>query len=953
MLSRRNCLARCLSCLAALCAATLLFAPHARAQLSQNSGINSNDTWITFDLLVSTSGSVTMPDSFYDPSTATSKSTLNVAPLARTFHIEAGYDANGGLVMNLRPTDTPIDPDSVDSTPVGLIRIAGGQLTMFAQDGTPISPTLPAGVTSNINWPLSLLGSNPGPSVIQHLVVPNIQTYAARANAQLSEYSGYDVVTRSMPSGNAENWTYVASGSNWVAQKLVHTVPVSGGSVTSTFQFANITWYDNSTNDAVRASKGYTGQEPPAATSTVPSGLTAATQTSSGTVVNQLGGSQNVVFMHGLGSNGGTWNRMTNWLNQDFLLGTEIVPTFDWTQSLSTQGNELVSQINSTGGNGYIAIGHSQGGLVSRFAAQYYQSHNILPAPIKGVVTLDAPNQGAPVVITGPAALEGGLLSLSQSLWDWAGCVTPYDNPVCFLADLTAAGGIPFAGWFYSNGDIDDLVPGSAFLSNLNGFQENFIKAGIVSNTPMRFNEMRILGNFVFGPGKGCYPETACGERTIAGIADYTDDAVLASYVFALIEEIYDPDNYDFWASVADYMLGIHEYMATIDGFYNDVISGGLSSDALVPSYSQNYPSSSAIQYPIKGADSHTGATTSSYVHSTLDQILKGPQFTVPTTADCAFTPSPTAFLIGSSGGDSIFGVSTLAGCHWSAASNTPWISVTGTSSGISSGNISFAVAANPVTMPRTGTITVGNGTASTNFVVQQAALCTYSLSEGPIVTVPSSGGNYTLSVTTQSDCPWSAVSNSPWLTVTAGASGTGPGSFTFAVAPDSSGASLSGTITVMNQTLTVIVGSPVGTPGAGTVTIMGAEQYEEYYVPQQCWQLPPPYGYYCIGGYYAQITETGSVSITVGSDTFTVQYGSSLVTGPEIATALANTINQQTGSPVTATASGSAVTVTSTIAGAATNYPLAISYTYSTQYFSSPAFTAAASGPTLTGGTD
>jgi len=132
MLSRRNCLARCLSCLAALCAATLLFAPHARAQLSQNSGINSNDTWITFDLLVSTSGSVTMPDSFYDPSTATSKSTLNVAPLARTFHIEAGYDANGGLVMNLRPTDTPIDPDSVDSTPVGLIRIAGGQLTMFS-----------------------------------------------------------------------------------------------------------------------------------------------------------------------------------------------------------------------------------------------------------------------------------------------------------------------------------------------------------------------------------------------------------------------------------------------------------------------------------------------------------------------------------------------------------------------------------------------------------------------------------------------------------------------------------------------------------------------------------------------------------------------------------------------------------------------------------------------------
>jgi len=134
-----------------------------------------------------------------------------------------------------------------------------------------------------------------------------------------------------MPSGGSESWTYAASGSNWIAQKLVHTVSVSGGSVTSTFQFANVGWYDNAANDAARASKGYTGQEPPLAVSTVPSGLTPAAPASSSTVVNQLGGSQNVVFMHGLGSNGATWNRMTNWLNLDFLFGTEVVPTFDWT----------------------------------------------------------------------------------------------------------------------------------------------------------------------------------------------------------------------------------------------------------------------------------------------------------------------------------------------------------------------------------------------------------------------------------------------------------------------------------------------------------------------------------------------------------------------------------------------------------------------------------------------
>ena len=41
------------------------------------------------------------------------------------------------------------------------------------------------------------------------------------------------------------------------------------------------------------------------------------------------------------------------------------------------------------------------------------------------------------------------------------------------------------------------------------------------------------------------------------------------------------------------------------------------------------------------------------------------------------------------------------------------------------------------------------------------------------------------------------------------------------------------------------------------------------------------------------------------------------------------------------------------TISGAATNYPLSVSYTYNSTYYSSPAMTASTSGPTLTGGTD
>lgn len=221
--------------------------------------------------------------------------------------------------------------------------------------------------------------------------------------------------------------------------------------------------------------------------------------------------------------------------------------------------------------------------------------------------------------------------------------------------------------------------------------------------------------------------------------------------------------------------------------------------------------------------------------------------------------------------------------------------------------------------------------------------MCTYYLSPGPTLAIQPSGGTYAVSVTTQSNCVWSAVSNSSWLTVSAGASGTGSGSFSFTAAPNSGSSDLSGTITVMSQTLTVIVGSPVGTPGTGSVTIQGSP------VSQTFNMCPNSYPYYCP----ATIPDYGTIYVTVGSETFSVSYGSSSDTAASLASGLANAINQQTLSPISATASGSTVTIMSTINGAATNYALSTSYTYNTTYYSYPAFTASTSGSSLTGGTD
>lgn len=78
-----------------------------------------------------------------------------------------------------------------------------------------------------------------------------------------------------------------------------------------------------------------------------------------------------------------------------------------------------------------------------------------------------------------------------------------------------------------------------------------------------------------------------------------------------------------------------------------------------------------------------------------------------------------------------------------------------------------------------------------------------------------SAGGLGTATVSSTQGCPWTASSATPWITVAAGAIGTGNGTFQFTVAANAGGAR-TGTITVGNQTLTItqaaanVVGGPL-----------------------------------------------------------------------------------------------------------------------------------------------
>jgi hypothetical protein len=69
------------------------------------------------------------------------------------------------------------------------------------------------------------------------------------------------------------------------------------------------------------------------------------------------------------------------------------------------------------------------------------------------------------------------------------------------------------------------------------------------------------------------------------------------------------------------------------------------------------------------------------------------------------------------------------------------------------------------------------------------------------------SGGSGSVTVTTQTGCTWTAVSNASWITITSGNSGNGSGTVQYAAAANAGG-TRTGTVTIAGQTFTVIQGT-------------------------------------------------------------------------------------------------------------------------------------------------
>ena len=124
---------------------------------------------------------------------------------------------------------------------------------------------------------------------------------------------------------------------------------------------------------------------------------------------------------------------------------------------------------------------------------------------------------------------------------------------------------------------------------------------------------------------------------------------------------------------------------------------------------------------------------------------------------------------------------------------------MTSGSSGTGNGTVSYTVAANTSTSPRTGTHDDcrcdGDGHAGRR-VPYAVAPTTQS--------VLAVGGSHSATVTTSGGCSWTGVSNNTsWITVTSGSSGTDDGTVSYTVAANT-GAARTGTLTIAGLTTTV-----------------------------------------------------------------------------------------------------------------------------------------------------
>lgn len=171
--------------------------------------------------------------------------------------------------------------------------------------------------------------------------------------------------------------------------------------------------------------------------------------------------------------------------------------------------------------------------------------------------------------------------------------------------------------------------------------------------------------------------------------------------------------------------------------------------------------------------------------------------------AACTYAIGPAAHAVSASGGPGSVSITTAAGCSWWTEieqGGQPWITFPSGQRGAGPVAIPYTVQPNQSLSSRTANVVVHGDSGNVRLVqivTQAGATCLYAVS-------PSSsnwgagGGRAGISASAEpGTCSWRATTDAAWITIDAGASGTGGGLVEFRVAPNATGASRSGEVVI------------------------------------------------------------------------------------------------------------------------------------------------------------
>lgn len=326
-----------------------------------------------------------------------------------------------------------------------------------------------------------------------------------------------------------------------------------------------------------------------------------------------------VVFVHGINANGSSWSGAAARLGARLAIAADT-PSLPSRALYETQASELQRAVAHRD-NSLVAVGHSNGGVVSRELS--HRRH------VSGIVTLGTPHQGAPIVsnLYAVSWFNGRMLGAVNDVYrlfaygccSWQWILSLYSDTLQAVVAASTTSLTQIGAAIALNATIPvsfEMQPGSSYLAGLNGPANLAREAATI---PGRVGIVSTAHNFYHGGIlRAAFPDYGDQLYLLREAARVGMEAY-ASYIYA------HADYQEWWAfEIADGMIEAARWLGGMDGYWCLAVSGlewnaCWANDTIVPMWSQRYPSAAFIDTGWNGP-AHTQQTRMS--DALLEQAL-------------------------------------------------------------------------------------------------------------------------------------------------------------------------------------------------------------------------------------------------------------------------------------------------------------------------------------------